>query len=399
MVYTFDSSMTGAPVLSGTAGALRAVLKACMVDGFGAGAVATLTVAAGIATASFAGAHPYRIGTIAQFGGATPAGLNGQKRILSTTASAVTFDATGIADGTATGTITHKVAAAGWQELFAGSVTNVLCLKPTVVEATGCVLRVDDTGTISARVVGYESMSDANTGVGAFPNAAQLSGGAHWAKSVSAGVTPIAWDLVADDRAFYLCIAYFMGHNPGYVGRTVYFFGDFDSQKSGDAYNAALLGASLADRSLGSLMYRYAAPGVGDAVYVARSHTQVGGSVACGRYSAILAPTSSNADSNFSGKDAYCGTYPNAPSNGLIVSQVNLLEGTSVASASWRGTFPGAYHSPQKINPGTFSPGDRVNAEGVLAGRVLMAVTGESGSLDVGSLAATMFIDITGPWR
>ena len=50
MVYTFDSTMTGAPVLSGTAGALRAVLKACMVDGFGAGAVATLTVAAGIAT-------------------------------------------------------------------------------------------------------------------------------------------------------------------------------------------------------------------------------------------------------------------------------------------------------------------------------------------------------------
>ena len=155
MVYTFDSSMTGAPVLSGTAGALRAVLKACMVDGFGAGAVPTLTVAAGIATASFAGAHPYRIGTIAQFGGATPAGLNGQKRILSTTASAVTFDATGIADGAATGTITHKVAAAGWQELFAGSVTNVLCLKPTVVEATGCVLRIDDTGTTNARVRAY----------------------------------------------------------------------------------------------------------------------------------------------------------------------------------------------------------------------------------------------------
>ena len=141
MIYTFDSAMAGAPVLSGSAGALRALLKACLVDGFGAGAVATLAVASGIATATFAGAHPYRVGTVAQFAGATPAGLNGQKRILTTTASAVTFDATGIADGTATGTITHKVAAAGWQELFAGTVTNVLCLKPTVPEATGCVLR------------------------------------------------------------------------------------------------------------------------------------------------------------------------------------------------------------------------------------------------------------------
>jgi hypothetical protein len=190
-----------------------------------------------------------------------------------------------------------------------------------------------------------------------------------------------------------------MGSNANYVGRTVYFFGDFDSQKSGDAYNAALLGAVLGNRSSGSLMYRNAAPGAGEAVYVARSHTQVGGSVACGRYSSLIAPSTSNADGTFSGKDAYCGTYPNAPSNGLIVAPVNLLEGTTVASASLRGTFPGAYHSPQKISPGTFSPGDRVNAQGVLAGRVLMAVTGESGSLDVGSLAATMFIDITGPWR
>ena len=43
MIFTFDSSQVGAPVLSGSAGALRTLLKACLVDGFGAGAVATLT--------------------------------------------------------------------------------------------------------------------------------------------------------------------------------------------------------------------------------------------------------------------------------------------------------------------------------------------------------------------
>ena len=37
MIFTFDSSQVGAPVLSGSAGALRAVIKACLVDGFGAG--------------------------------------------------------------------------------------------------------------------------------------------------------------------------------------------------------------------------------------------------------------------------------------------------------------------------------------------------------------------------
>ena len=59
MIFTFDSSQVGAPVLSGSAGALRAVIKACLVDGFGAGAVATLTVSGGIATATYAGAHPF----------------------------------------------------------------------------------------------------------------------------------------------------------------------------------------------------------------------------------------------------------------------------------------------------------------------------------------------------
>ena len=47
MIFTFDSSQVGAPVLSGSAGALRAVIKACLVDGFGAGPVASITVAAG----------------------------------------------------------------------------------------------------------------------------------------------------------------------------------------------------------------------------------------------------------------------------------------------------------------------------------------------------------------
>ena len=108
MIFTFDSSQPGAPVLSGTAGALRTLLKACLVDGFGAGAVATLTVSGGIATATYAGAHPFKVGYVAQFAGATPAGLNGNKVILSATGTSVTFAAPGVPDGAATGTITSK---------------------------------------------------------------------------------------------------------------------------------------------------------------------------------------------------------------------------------------------------------------------------------------------------
>ena len=177
MVFTFDSTQPGAPVLSGTAGALRTLLKACLVDGFGAGAVDTLTVSGGIATATYAGAHPFKAGHVAQYAGATPAALNGNKVILSATGSSVTFAAPGVPDGAATGTITSKAAPAGWQELFAGTLANVIALKPSVPEATGCVLRIDDTPTSRARVVGYEAMTDINTGTGRFPTEAQFAGG------------------------------------------------------------------------------------------------------------------------------------------------------------------------------------------------------------------------------
>ncbi len=53
MIYSHDSSMAGAPVLSGVAGAMRSVIKACLVDGFGAGAVSSLNVSSGVATAKF----------------------------------------------------------------------------------------------------------------------------------------------------------------------------------------------------------------------------------------------------------------------------------------------------------------------------------------------------------
>lgn len=384
MVYTFDSTMTGAPVLSGTAGALRAVLKACLVDGFGAGAVSTLTVAAGIATASFAGAHPYRVGTIAQFGGATPAGLNGQKRILSSTASSVTFDATGIADSTATGAITHKIAAAGWQELFAGSLTDVLCLKPTVVEATGCVLRVDDTGTTNARVRAYEAMSDAATGTGPTPLESQLAGGLFWPKSSTASATASTWYMVADERGFYLAVA-----PAGSDRYTLLFAGDIASLKSGDAYGYLLTGnqadqtnaSSVPDGCVG-YSHRSARAGA----YLVRAHTALGQSTAAQRIGAHH--NGSTADV-YAGTAGYSlGTYPNGPNNGLMTGPLELV------ALGIRGTLPGLLHPVQDCGA-AFATGAIVDGTDDLAGRRLMAIrTGPPASGAVGAV----FIDISGTW-
>ncbi|MBD9405391.1 hypothetical protein IB236_08600 [Acidovorax sp. ACV02] len=385
MIYTFDSAMTGAPVLSGSAGALRALVKACLVDGFGAGAVATLTVAAGIATATFAAAHPYRVGSVSQFAGATPAGLNGQKRILSITTNAVTYAAPGIADGAATGTITHKVAAAGWQELFAGALANVLCVKPTVPEATGCVLRVDDTGTINARVRAYESMTDVSTGAGPTPLESQLAGGLYWPKSGTANATARPWYMVADERGFYLALS-----PQGTDRYTLLYAGDIASLKSGDAYGYLLTGNQADQTALTTVpdgccgwSHRSARSGA----YMVRAHTAIGQSLAMQRLGAHHNGSTSDV---YAGTAGYSlGTYPNGPNNGLMTGALEL-HGLGI-----RGTLPGLLHPVQDCGT-AFATGAIVDGTDDLAGRRLLAVrvAPPSGAVTPG----TVFLDITGNW-
>ena len=384
MIFTFDSSQVGAPVLSGSAGALRAVIKACLVDGFGAGPVATLTVSGGIATATYAGAHPFKVGYVALFAGATPAGLNGNKVILSATGTSVTFAAPGVPDGAATGTITSKAAPAGWQELFAGALTNVIALKPSVVEATGCVLRVDDTGTINARVRAYEAMSDISTGVGMTPLESQAAGGLWWPKSATANATARAWILVADARGFYLAVAPAGGDR-----YTLLFAGDIASLKSGDAYGYLLTGNqgdqtnaySVPDGCVG-YSHRSARTGA----YLVRSHTAIGQSTAAQRIGAHH--NGSTADV-YAGTAGYSvGTYPNGPNNGLMTGALELH------ALGIRGTLPGLLHPVQDCG-NAFATGAIVDGTGDLAGRRLMAIrTGPPADGTVG----TVFIDITGPW-
>ena len=384
MIFTFDSSQPGAPVLSGTAGALRTLLKACLVDGFGAGAVATLTVSGGIATATYAGAHPFKVGYVAQFAGATPAGLNGNKVILSATGTSVTFAAPGVPDGAATGTITSKAAPAGWQELFAGALANVIALKPSVVEATGCVLRVDDTGTINARVRAYEAMSDISTGVGMTPLESQAAGGLWWPKSATANATARAWILVADARGFYLAVAPAGGDR-----YTLLFAGDIASLKSGDAYGYLLTGnqadqtnaSSVPDGCVG-YSHRSARTGA----YLVRGYTAAGQSTAAQRL---------GAHHNGSTADVYAGTagyslgaYPNGANNGLLTGALELH------AAGLRGTLPGLLHPVQDCGT-SFATGATVDGTDDLAGRRLLAIrTGPP----AGGTVGTVFIDTTGNW-
>lgn len=383
-VKVFASTDPGALVLSGTAGALSTLLKTYLVDGRGSGAVATLNVTAGVATATYSAGHPFAVGSVGEFAGATPTGLNGQKRILSVATNSVTFAAPGIADGAATGSITSKLAAAGWQQLYAG--TNLAALKPSVVEATGCVLRIDDTGALNARVRAFEAMTDVSSGVGLTPMESQVAGGLYWPKSSSANATARPWIVIADERGFYLAV------DPTGTGRyTLTYAGDIASLKSGDAYGYLLTGNQADQTNTSSVpdgCCGYSGRSARGGAYLVRAHTAIGQSVAAQRV---------GAHHNGSTADVYAGTsgystgaYPNGPNNGLMTGVLELH------ALGIRGTLPGLLHPVQDCG-NAFATGAIVDGTDDLAGRRLMAIRTAPPAGAV--VAGTVFIDVTGPWE
>lgn len=163
-VKYFDSKMVGTPVMSGTYGTLLAVLDACLVTGFNLKTVDSLVVAGGVATATVSTGHGMALYSVILIAGATPAELNGEKRVTWIDTNTLKFDATGIADTTATGTITMKMAPAGWEKPFSG--TNKAVFRSPNVECPRHYFRFDDTATMTCKVRGYETMTDVDTGTG-----------------------------------------------------------------------------------------------------------------------------------------------------------------------------------------------------------------------------------------
>lgn len=383
-VKHFHSAMPGAPVLSGTAGTLLAVLDACLVTGFGLKTADSVTVASGVATVAFSSGHSFEPGTIALIEGATPAGLNGEKRILSTTSNTATFSAPGIADGAATGTISAKLAPAGWEKkAFSG--TKLAAYRPSAPESTRMYLRVDDSGDKNARVVSYEAMTDISTGTNPIPLAAQVAGGLWWPKSATANATARAWRVFADSRGVYVAL------EPNGGDRwQLMFAGDIASLKSGDAYGWLVTGNTedmtnnpATPQGCLGLSGRRARAGA----YLARAHTGIGQAIEVQR---VGSHHNGGMSDVYAGAAGYAfGDYPNGPNNGLLTGALELVE-----SAGIRGSAPGLLH-PLHALGGSFASGAVVDGTNDLAGRRLMVVRTQRATLSDGG---TVFIDTTGPW-
>jgi hypothetical protein len=336
----FLSSMASVPALSGTAGALMDVLDACLVNGFGSVTLDSLVISSGVATATYSVGHGFLDHTVVLIEGATPSAANGEKRITVSSANVFTFDATGITDQTATGTITAKMAPLGWTKAYSG--TNKAAYSRSALGATAMLLRVDDTAAQTARVVGYESMTDVDTGSGPFPTAAQISGGLYWHKSSTANSTARNWAIVGDGKTLHL----FLGFNASAPTTLEYCaFGDLQTYKAGDAYHCCLMGNISASISTTGSTNNASTQvnNIGTAgCYLARTYAQTGGSISFLRH-ALAGDVMGRAGI----------TAPNPVDDGIHLTPIYANETTAIA----RGLLRGIY-SPRNDCDGAYATGD-----------------------------------------
>ncbi|MDT3669011.1 MAG: hypothetical protein ROZ37_01610 [Aromatoleum sp.] len=387
-VKWFHSNMPGAPVLNASAGSLVGVLDACLINGWGLVSASSLVVADGVATMTFATGHSFTAHTVALVDGATPAELNGEKRVLSITANAITFEAPGVLNGAATGAITAKLAPAGWGIAFQD--TNRRAYRAAL--GNRHYLQVDDTNTVTGWNTGSNAAAtkiracEGMTGIATVENVFLDS---WWLKYDStAGTAARPWFIVADDRLVYV-ITSPIGSDPsrgsaGCFGETVTF-------KPGDAYHTIAVGGDFS----GSTSSPSTATQLSFMRYALLGALWSSGHKALARpYHQILsqAPVTMFG-SGLSDRLGFGGAaYPNAADNALVVSDVWLLE-----SGSIRGLMPGLL---QLLHTRPISDFQLIDAGAVRPGRRLVgmsALTYTSGANTLQSGQA--LFDVTGPWR
>ena len=385
--------MRGAPEIKGNApGASIAALKALLVTGWGGVTALSVSVEAGIATATFNAGSSFTEHAVVLVAGATPAALNGEARVLTASNTQITF-ATTAPDGLATGTITIKNAPAGWEEVFSG--TNKSVFRSTDVTGWRFYLRVDDSSGLFARVRGYETMSDIDTGTGMFPLDSQISGGWYWHKATSSNATAIPYLLAADAKQVLQAIAYGVSGGAAYAMTGVFGFGEgVHLNPAGDAFATVLSGSASSNSSLqyGALSgAKSDSNGSYGGVVFARGWQGLGGSI-------FARPVPEGGDSTvFSGADNTLGAAP-SPIDGSV-NMVRMLLKEQGAPGLLRSVTPGCYFVPQKLDYMLYAAQFALHdGGGALAGCKFAAIFLGSGSYG-DSRSGTAFVDVTGPWR
>lgn len=391
-VKHIHSGMRGAPQISGTVGTLIAALDALFTTGWGATTALSVNVASGIATATLTSGETFDRDSVILVAGATPGALNGEARVLTTSLTSITW-ATAAADGAATGTIVIKYAPqTDWVKVYAG--TNKAAYRSNHFQSRGHYLRIDDTGTTTARVRGYETMTDVDTGTGPFPTDAQMPGGGYLWKSTAANATANPYRIFCDLLFVLPLISAGAGATPTQKAAPARGFGDpIALAPGGDAWATLLSvgGSSNSAPGVSSLVNSSVGSASSGMTVTPRALTGLGGAVAnlCRAY---VGGESSAA----SGSAAAMGTMPSPVDGQIKTSKMFALD---TASGAPRSEPPGVHFIPQSGHATVLADGDILAGAGDLAGRKLLVVADPGSQSAAFTVQGVYLVDITGPWR
>lgn len=392
-VKFFSSQMLNAPKVNGTKGPVISVLDACLVDGWNLTTVDSMTVSNNVVTANISAGHGFVQWQVIQVAGATPSGLNGEHRVTEVTTTTVKFEVTGVANGTATGTITLKIAPLGWVKAFSG--TNKAAYKVDATkhpQSTGCLIRFDDNqSNYCTRLAGFESMSSVDIGTGQFPTDGQMSGGLWLLKNQSASTTAYRpWFLVGDGKIFYFGVASYTD-DPLYGGPSWAAFGEYRSVTSGDAFNFVVAGNYPADSTPSpDQNHTFCNASRTDYQYLARSYDGLSGSA---RFQARSWPSGYSG----SGEANAPLAYPNGPNNGLYLCPLEIMELNDYGNHH-RGTYPGVLMLPQRLMNRIVPDRQTAVLDNAIAG-FEGKVVGFFPTAYSSSNRGVVAFDLTGPWE
>lgn len=395
-IKVYTSLQQGAPIINGVAGSLITALDAILVDGYGQVNVSSITRSGTTATVTTATAHGFSTGDVALIAGAAETEYNGEFVVTVTGATTFTYDVVGSPSTPATGTITSKRAPAGFTKVFSG--TNKAVYRSNDLSSRRHYFRIVDDGTTSggareARLWGYETMSDVDTGTGMYPTTGQHPNGFFCQKSYTADSTGRNWVLITDGKTVYHFAYIDSSVSSGDItapgsSMNAFAFGDAIEFKPGDAYLSFVTGNSSSNQFSstqycglfnGATSITASTPSTSQATIIAsRDFTGVAGA----RQMQIFASglnSSIGASVNIS--------YPHQIDNGFYMVPALLTQGSP---ALIRGRLPGFFeplHGPCFPNTQIVE-----NVQGY-TGRKFMMLWGKNSS----SVGACL-IDITGPW-
>lgn len=369
----FDSAETGAPVLNNAAGALIALLDACLINGFNLRAISQIVVAGEVAVATSA-AHGYTAdyGKLLLISGASVSGLNGRVQPTSVTVNTFTYAAPGVPDGTYTGAISAKRPPLGWTKEFWDVGNERAIFKRSSPAATVSKLRVIDTNAApAASTYAYATMVETATDIDTVGNEAPSSNAnQRWDKGANSA-TAKQWVLVGDDLYFWFFAP------AGTDGQfKLCAFGDPVALYPGDASVALLAFSGVTSATFGGLLYHQP----GDFTPVAGGIAQIHHGLLAGGFGGVA---SLPCGPGLWGTAGLSGALDVVPVTGPYYTKT---------STEVRSVYPGLY-APQGNKP--FPHLSIVAPSGIDRRLLTVNAVRVGGS----TLTGQVMIDLDGPWR